>query len=337
GRCAGGIRASFTSEVHVTLMMESIRRWIRWSKEVPGIEFHQDGYLWLLTSEEEVKLHENLMKLHNTLGVPTRMLYGEEVKEVAPTIKLNDVLGALHDPTAGKASPFHTISALRRELIAGGVKIFEYVKVRKLIEGSGRVKALEFEGGGEVGVEGHVVVGAGYQSRELLKSLGYEVPVVGDPHHLMITEKVAPFLKPLVIHKASGSYVNQVPSGGVIIGTEFPVPENDLRLRFAFIEKAVKNMAKYFPQILSANLLRVWIGYYLKTPDHHPIIGLLPHHDNLLVATGFSGHGYMMAPIVGEELASIIHLGKPRNPETEKLRPSRFQEGKLLEEKAVFG
>ncbi len=337
GRCAGGIRASFTSKVHVALMRESIKRWRRWSKEISGIEFHQGGYLWLLTSEDQVKAHEELMKLHNSLGVPTKMLYGDDVKKVAPAIRLNDVIAALHDPTAGKSSPFHTVSALRKELLSRSVKLYEHVKVKGLIQSSGRIKGLEIMDGGIVNVEGYVVIAAGYGSKGLLKPLGYEIPVKGDPHHLMITEKVSPFLEPLVIHKASGSYINQVQSGGIIVGTEYPVPENDLTLRFGFIEKAVRNMSRYFPQILSARLLRVWIGYYLKTPDHHPIIGYLPNHENLLIATGFSGHGYMMAPIVGEELANLITKGKPSLPETHKLRPSRFEEGKLLEEKAVFG
>ncbi len=337
GRCAGGIRASFTSEVHVALMRESINEWKKWSKDIEGISFRQDGYLWILTDEEQVRIHKELMKLHNSLGVNTRMVYEEELKEIVPAMQLNDVIGALYDPTAGKAIPLHAVWALRRKLRSLGVKIHEYTPVNKVHVGGGRAKSLDVEGVGTVEVGDALLVAAGYETKHLLKNVGYDLPIKGDPHHLMITEKAESFLKPLVIHKASGSYIVQVASGGLIVGTEYPVPENDMSLRIGFIRKGFSIISKYFPQVLKANLLRVWIGYYLKTPDHHPLIGLVPSYDNLLLATGYSGHGYMMAPIVGKELASLIMEGRPTLKYTEELHPGRYEEGKYLEEKAIFG
>jgi len=337
GRCAAGIRASFTSKVHVSLMKEAIKGWMKWSKNIEGLEFRQSGYLWLLTSEEMVEQHKALMKLHNSLGVPTKLVYGEEVRGLVPTIELNDVIAALHDPTAGKADPFETTMALRRFLINSGIKIHEYTAVRSVKTSSGRATAIDVEGIGEIKVSGSIIIAAGYWSKELLSRLGFDLPVVGEPHHLLITEKVAPLIEPLVIHKESGSYINQVPTGGLILGAEYPVPERDLFLRVGFITKAVKYMSKYFPQILIANLLRVWIGYYLKTPDNHPLIGAVPFYDNIYVATGFSGHGYMMSPIVGEELANLVVKGRTRLSETAELSPDRFEKGRFLEEKSVFG
>ncbi len=336
GRCAAGIRASFTSEVHVTLMKEAIKGWKKWSEEIDGVKFYQDGYLWLLTNDKEVRLHKEIMSLHNSLGVPTKLVDREEVKEIAPNIVLSDVMAALYDPTAGKSSPFDTTLALRRLLLKRGVKIHEYTKVLRMIRAGSKIKSITVEGVGEQEVE-YVVIAAGFWSRELLQPLGYEIPIIGDPHHLMITEKVSPLVKPLVIHKASGSYLNQLPTGKIILGAEYPVRENDLELRIGFIIKAVKMMSRYFPSILNANLQRIWIGYYLKTPDHHPLIGFLPGLENAVIATGFSGHGYMMSPIIGEEIANLVVKGRPRLKATEKLRPSRFEEGEMLEEKAIFG
>lgn len=336
GRCAGGVRASFTSEVHVALMRESIKEWLS-LRDGAGLPFEQSGYLWLLTTEELVKQHEALQRLHNRLGVPTKMLYGEEILKVAPSIRLGDVIAALHDPTAGKISPLKTVWILRKELLRLGVKILEYVGVKEIVAEGGEATTLKVSGGGEVNVEEGVIVAAGYWSKELLRPLGYEPPLRGDPHHLMITEKYAPFLEPLVIHKASGSYIVQVGSGGIILGTEYPVPENDLSIHLGFIGRAVRYMSRYFPQILGANLLRVWTGYYIKTPDHHPIIGRVPGYSNIYLATGYSGHGFMMAPIVGKELANYVMRGEPELAETRKLVPERYERGELLEEKAIFG
>ncbi|MEM4823869.1 MAG: FAD-dependent oxidoreductase, partial [Zestosphaera sp.] len=115
GRCAGGVRASFASDVHIKLMKESIRRWLSLREEINGLEFVQDGYLWLLTTEELVEFHKKLSAYQNSLGVPTRMLDRDDIRDSIP-IELNDVLAALYDPMAGKASPLKFLWTVRRKL-----------------------------------------------------------------------------------------------------------------------------------------------------------------------------------------------------------------------------
>ncbi|MEM2477284.1 MAG: FAD-binding oxidoreductase [Zestosphaera sp.] len=336
GRCAGGVRASFASDVHIKLMKESIRRWLSLREEISGLEFVQDGYLWLLTTEELVEFHKKLSAYQNSLGVPTRMLDRDEIRDLIP-IELNDVLAALYDPMAGKASPLKFLWAVRRKLRELGVTIHEYTSVTDVRVSSGRARSIVVDKMREIQVNEHVVIAAGVWSKDLLGKLGIKIPLKKDPHHLLVTEKYVQFIRPLVIHKETGSYIVQHETGSLLVGAEFPVPEEDMSLRYGYLKKAVTIMSRYFPQILGTNLLRVWVGYYEVTPDHHPIVGAVPFIENLVTATGFSGHGYMMAPIVGEELKNIILEGKPRIPETKELRLERFEEGKLLKESAIFG
>ncbi|MEM0348123.1 MAG: FAD-binding oxidoreductase [Zestosphaera sp.] len=336
GRCAGGVRASFASDVHIKLMKESIRRWLSLREEISGLEFVQDGYLWLLTTEELVEFHKKLSAYQNSLGVPTRMLDRDEIRDLIP-IELNDVLAALYDPMAGKASPLKFLWAVRRKLRELGVTIHEYTSVTDVRVSSGRARSIVVDRMREIQVNEHVVIAAGVWSKDLLGKLGIKIPLKKDPHHLLVTEKYVQFIRPLVIHKETGSYIVQHETGSLLVGAEFPVPEEDMSLRYGYLKKAVTIMSRYFPQILGTNLLRVWVGYYEVTPDHHPIVGAVPFIENLVTATGFSGHGYMMAPIVGEELKNIILEGKPRIPETKELRLERFEEGKLLKESAIFG
>ncbi|MEM0474141.1 MAG: FAD-binding oxidoreductase [Zestosphaera sp.] len=336
GRCAGGVRASFASDVHIKLMKESIRRWLSLREEISGLEFVQDGYLWLLTTEELVEFHKKLSAYQNSLGVPTRMLDRDEIRDLIP-IELNDVLAALYDPMAGKASPLKFLWAVRKKLRELGVTIHEYTSVTDVRVSSGRARSIVVDKMREIQVNEHVVIAAGVWSKDLLGKLGIKIPLKKDPHHLLVTEKYVQFIRPLVIHKETGSYIVQHETGSLLVGAEFPVPEEDMSLRYGYLKKAVTIMSRYFPQILGTNLLRVWVGYYEVTPDHHPIVGAVPFIENLVTATGFSGHGYMMAPIVGEELKNIILEGKPRIPETKELRLERFEEGKLLKESAIFG
>ncbi|MEO3993627.1 MAG: FAD-binding oxidoreductase [Desulfurococcaceae archaeon TW002] len=336
GRCAGGVRASFASDVHIKLMKESINRWLSLKEEISGLEFVQDGYLWLLTTEELVEFHKKLSAYQNSLGVPTRMLNRDEIRDLVP-IEMGDVIAALYDPMAGKASPLKFLGSVRRKLRELGVTIHEYTPVAGVRVSSGKAYSVVLDGGSEIRVNRYIVVAAGVWSKDLLEKLGVKIPLRKDPHHLLVTEKYMQFIKPLVIHKETGSYVVQHETGSLLIGAEFPVPEGDMTLRYRYLKKAVTIMSRYFPQILGVNLLRVWIGYYEVTPDHHPIVGEVPHIENLVTATGFSGHGYMMAPVIGEELKNIILEGKPKIPETKELRLERFEEGKLLKESAIFG
>ncbi|MEM2590348.1 MAG: FAD-dependent oxidoreductase, partial [Zestosphaera sp.] len=256
GRCAGGVRASFASDVHIKLMKESIRRWLSLREEISGLEFVQDGYLWLLTTEELVEFHKKLSAYQNSLGVPTRMLDRDEIRDLIP-IELNDVLAALYDPMAGKASPLKFLWAVRRKLRELGVTIHEYTSVTDVRVSSGRARSIVVDRMREIQVNEHVVIAAGVWSKDLLGKLGIKIPLKKDPHHLLVTEKYVQFIRPLVIHKETGSYIVQHETGSLLVGAEFPVPEEDMSLRYGYLKKAVTIMSRYFPQILGTNLLRV--------------------------------------------------------------------------------
>ncbi|OYT51046.1 MAG: hypothetical protein B6U73_02665, partial [Desulfurococcales archaeon ex4484_204] len=310
--------------------------WIRWRNSIPGMEFKQSGYLWLITREEDLVAFKKLEIMLNSLGIPAKLIDRDKVKELVRFIELNDVVAAMYDPMAGKSLPYRNALMLRRELLKRGVRIFEHSPVRGLRVGGGRVTSIDVEGVGEVYL-GKLVVASGYWSREILAKVGIEIPVVAEPHHLLITEKLRYFLEPLVIHLESSSYLVQTESGGVIMGTDYDVPEGDLSLHLGFARKVVLIIVKYFPQLEDVNILRIWTGYYVRTPDRHPIVGYVPGFENVVVAMGFSGHGYMMAPVIGREVANLVIYGRPSMKEVELMDLGRFEEGRLLKEELVFG
>ena len=65
-----------------------------------------------------------------------------------------------------------------------------------------------------------------------------------------------------------------------------------------------------------------WAGVYDVTPDWQAAIGAAPGIAGLYLAVGFSGHGFKLAPIVGEWLAELIISGA--NPDLDAFRPARF-------------
>jgi len=342
GRCATGIRASFTSEEHVVLMKHSIELWKKYANGElgrHGLYYDQSGYIWIASREETAEMFKKLVKLHNSLGVPTRIISIDELKEKVPPIKTDDIVSVMFDPTAGKSHPFDTLFAFYKVLKNRGVRIEVHTEVKKLITRNGRVVEAETNKG--IIEADIVIVTAGSNSRDLLKPLGIDIPIKNMPRHVMLTEAYKPAFRPLVIDWDTPGvpYIVQIKEGSFFIGRDVE-EEPELSLysqRIDFMAKAIKPLIRFFPWLRNTRILRYWIGYYITTPDHHPIYGPIEEFENLYIATGYSGHGYMMGPITGKIIAEWILDGKPSIPQAMRLTLERFKKGKLIKELAVVG
>ena len=334
-RCATGIRASFTTEEHIVLQKQSIELWKKLSEEL-GFFYCRGGYVWLFRSEKTLEAFKEFTKLHNSFGVPTRLLTIEEIKELVPGINTEGVIGGLFDPIAGKADPFGTVFSLTKACREMGVKIYTGVKAKRLIEQNKKIKGIDTSMG-EI-ESSKVLVATGYGTKELLKTVNIDFPLKNYPHHALITEKYKEAFKPLVIDWASSTYVVQTKDGNFLMGTEVEEePDTPLTTRIDFFEQIVKPVLKLFPWMQEIHILRYWTGYYVTSPDRHPILGPMEEIEGLYVAAGYSGHGFMMGPIVGKLLAEWIVDGKVSIPQAERLTFRRIKEGRLIHEKAVIG
>jgi len=334
-RCAGGIRASFTSREHIVLMKRSIELWAK-LKEKLGVKYSRSGYLWLASSEEELERIKGYMRIHHMFGLETRLVDENFVKEIAPHVDTSRMAGALFDPLAGKASPFDSVY---KQFLATKRLGVEFLVGRE-------VTRIDVEGGVARGVEmnserveaRNIVVAAGAYSVHLLEKSGIRIPVTPVSHHAAITEDFGRLFDPLIIDVASGAYAMQTFRGNVLMGVDVPEkPFGELDVKLVFLEKVVTVWSKWLKWLPNVNILRSWSGYYEMTPDHHPILGPLTPIESLFIATGFSGHGFMMAPVVAEEITSWIVSGKPKSREAGNLVLSRFEEGKTIKELAVIG
>ncbi|ABL78336.1 NAD(P)/FAD-dependent oxidoreductase [Thermofilum pendens] len=334
-RCAGGIRASFTSREHIVLMKRSIELWGE-LREKLGVKYERSGYLWLISRERDVERFKEYSRVHNSFGVETRFVDEDFVKRVAPYVDTSSMVAALYDPLAGKASPF---DAVYKQFLAARSLGVEFAVGREV--DSVRVERGEARGvvvGNELIPARSVVVAAGAESVFLLRRSGVELPLAPVPHHAALTEEFGRLFDPLIIDVETGAYAVQTFHGHVLMGVE--VEEEPFArpvVKLEFLEKVVSTWSKWLTWLPGANILRYWVGYYEVTPDHHPILGPVDGVENLYVATGFSGHGFMMAPVVAEELAEWIKSGKPKSEEAARLTLARFKEGRLIKELAVIG
>jgi sarcosine oxidase subunit beta len=88
-------------------------------------------------------------------------------------------------------------------------------------------------------------------------------------------------------------------------------------------------VAERFPSYDTAGLASSWTGVYDVTPDWNPVLGPVPALPGLVVAFGFSGHGFKLSPAVGRAIAQTV-LGLPTEVPLAPYTIERFGRGELL-------
>jgi sarcosine oxidase subunit beta len=175
----------------------------------------------------------------------------------------------------------------------------------------------------------HVVVAAGARTKQIVAGLGVDLPTRPERHEIMVTEALKPFLDPMVVDLSNGLYASQAMRGEVVGGLGRPHAEGHSQgSTFEFAAHFAKALTRLLPSLSGVNVLRQWAGSYDVTPDARPILGRVGPWQNLLVACGFSGHGFMLSPTTGLILAQVILDGRTDLP-LEHYSIDRFAGGRM--------
>lgn len=338
GKCAGGIRYQFSTEINVRLSQISLPMLERFEEETgQAIDLRWIGYLFLLTNDADVQKFRHNVEMQNSLGVPTQWLEADEVRRRAPQLNAYDVLAGTYHEGDGLADPNGVVagyvSAGRRE----GVRAFTDVEVTGICVEGGRISGVETNQGA-IGCD-VVVNAAGPWAAPISETAGAPLPVT-PLRRQMLTTTPLPDLAPdfpFVIDFAQSLYFH--PEGdGLLTGMSNPHEKPgfdesvDEDWELVHMEKAIERL----PLLERAGLQSHWAGLYEVTPDAHPIIGPVPHVDGYYVVTGFSGHGFMHGPVAGLLTAEYILNGAPKTLDISLLDYARFDEGRLVQEYNVI-
>ena len=335
GACAGGFRHQFSSEVNVRLSQASIPMITGFTEEhgLP-LDVHQDGYLFLVRTEDLWRDYVAANALHHTLGVGAEILTPEEAAALIPGIALEGVVGATFGPNDGIADPSGLTQGYATLARRAGAEIELGVRVRAVRVAGGRVRGVETDGGPvDAGV---VVNAAGPWAGELAATAGVELPLEPIPRHVLVTGGFAgaPSRRTLVIDAESSFYFHRE-GEGVLMGKGSPKEHVSFSTTpdEAFVaEDLLPTAVRVFPPVEEAAVEHSWVGLYEMTPDRHPIIGEAPGVSGFYLANGFSGHGFQHAPVVGKLLAEMIVDGEAKTVDVSSLGLQRFAEGGLVSE-----
>ncbi len=337
GRCGAGIREQWSTPENIELAKGSIDMWEKMEEELEAdIGFKQGGYLILAFSEDEGKELKENVKIQNKYGVRSRVISPEEAKEIVPFLNTKNIVLATYNPRDAKADPFKVLVALKNKVEELGGEVLTWTEV-KGVEIRGRlVKKLKTTRG-EFEIDA-VLNAAGPWAKEVGKMLHVEIPVTPYRHEIMVTERISELFDPMVISFSKGIYFQQLKDGEIIGGIGNPKERPGINLKCSrwFPYHFAKTLVEIAPVLRHLRMLRHWAGHYCVSPDARPILGKIGDVDNAYHAVGFSGHGFMVAPMVGKLMAELI-LDKKPSLDLTPFSYSRFEKGVEIREKSVVG
>jgi sarcosine oxidase subunit beta len=333
GRCAGGVRYQFATEINVRLSIASLRM-IEQFEEVTGQNplYRACGYLFVLTNDDDLQTFKNNVQMQWRLSVDTTWLSGDDVRSRLPMMNFEDALGGTVHEKDGLADPNSIVMGYIQRARQLGVRTLTDIEVLNLTEQSGEIRVVETSNGN---ISSPIVVNAAGPWAGLIGSMiGIEIPIT-PIRRQMITTTSLPELPPdfpFVIDFAQSLYFHRE-GEGILTGMSNPdeVPGFDQSIDEDWELKAMEAAASRMPMLEKAGRMSGWAGLYEVTPDAHPIYGST-EVGGLYLVGGFSGHGFMHGPISGKLMAEIILEGSSKTVDVSMLDLKRFEEGRLIHE-----
>jgi sarcosine oxidase subunit beta len=324
-KAAGGVRAQFSDPVNITLGARSLETFRDFSVLFgQEIDLREVGYLFLLSSPADVSAFEANVALQNDLGIPSRMIGVDEARRLSPLISTDGLLAAAYSPTDGHCTPESVVlgyaSAARRE----GATLLSHCAATGIDVRDGRIVAVRTVAGP---IETDTVIcAAGAWSAEVGSWVGVDLPVTPVRRQILVTEPV-PGLDPhtpFTIDFDTSFYFHGE-GQGILLGMSDPDETPGFRLTQsdAWLPRLGEAIERRAPALTEIGIAGGWAGLYEMTPDHNALIGRADTVENFLYATGFSGHGFLMGPAVGE-LIRDLYLGEETFVDVTGLGAGRF-------------
>jgi sarcosine oxidase, subunit beta len=335
GRNAGGVRHQFSNEANIRLSLESIELLERFADEVGHpVDFHQDGYLFLLSSQASVDTFRRNVALQRSLGVDVEWLGADEAARLAPGLDTTGVLGATFCSRDGVADPNGVTMGFAKAAQALGVRIERSIEVTGIRVERDRIAGVETTRG-SIDTP-RVVNAAGPWARQIGAMAGADVPVDPIRRHIFIAAGAqAPPSHILVIDFETTFYFHREGAGLLFgMGERGETPTFDTTVQWDFLPQVIDVAVTRLPSLGDASISHAWAGLYEMTADGNPIIGPAHGIEGLFLINGFSGHGFQHSPAAGRLLADVI-TGRDPQFDLSPFAAGRFARGAVSGERYV--
>ncbi|MEA1978925.1 MAG: FAD-dependent oxidoreductase [Chloroflexota bacterium] len=331
GRCAGGVRYQFATEINVQLSIASLAM-LDSFEQVTGQDplYRKCGYLFVLTQEAMVAKFKTNVAMQNRLGIETQWLDAEDVKSHLPKMHFEDALAGTFHSADGLADPNSVVMGYIQRARQLGVTAITGASVLDIDTEGNQIQRVVTNSGS---IATQVIVDAAGPWAGLIgRMVGLEFPITPIRRQMLTTTPLPdlPAEFPFVIDFAQSLYFHREGTG-VLTGMSNPdeKPGFDQSIDGEWELVAMQAAAERMPMLETAGRQTGWAGLYEVTPDAHPIFGETPI-DGFYLVGGFSGHGFMHGPIAGKLITERILEGKSHTVDVSSLDLARFDENRLI-------
>ena len=295
------------------------------------------GYLIAAPAGDKLAPLRASLAAQQAMGIPLQLLGADEAGQRLPICRFDDAALIGFEPEAGFADAYLVATGFARAARRRGVKIVEGVEVHTLLREQGKVVGVDTSQGR---FDAPTVISAqNIWAGDIERWTGIETPVRAERHTVLALEGPQAYSFAMPVYKDLGSpgmlYCRSY--GGTqmlvsegIAGHTLATPDNEQGdVPMDYVAEVGAQVAERFPSYETAGLASSWTGVYDVTPDWNPVLGPLPDVPGLIVAYGFSGHGFKLSPAVGRVLAQEA-LGLPTDVSLAPYAHERFRSGRLL-------
>jgi sarcosine oxidase subunit beta len=312
-RAAGGVRAMFSDELNIKLGQRSLDAFAQFAAR-PGqdIDLHRCGYLFLLSDDADLPLFEDSIALQRELGVNSRMVEVSELESLCPGLVTTDLIAGALSPNDGFCSPESVVAGYATAARAMGVAIERECAVVGIDSTGGHINAVATTHG--VIATNVVICAAGAWSAQIGDMVGVPLPVIPLRREVMVTEPIDGNRDgmPMTIDFSSTLYFH-AEGPGMLVGMADPdeTPGFKMEPSQDWLMHLSERVAHRVPWLLDTGVHTHWAGLYEVSPDNNAIIGEAAAMERFLYATGFSGHGFLQGPAVGEVIRDLYLWRRP--------------------------
>ena len=314
-RNGGGVRQSGRDPRELPLVMYGMKNyWPTLSEELEvDCEYHQDGNLRLGKNEKHKQILNGLTERAVKVGLDVRMIDGDEVRQMNPYLS-DEVTCASWCPTDGHANPLTTTLGYYKAARKLGVRFITGEKVVALQKVKGKLRKVITANNVYEGE--HVVLAAGLASREIAATVGIDIPMQAVSLEALVTEAEPHMFDQMLGTAEADFYGHQTKHGSFVFGGSsglegFTRDDHGLQSNYSLTASCIcRGIMKYFPDLSNAKIVRTWAGWMDKCADGVPVLGKVEEVPGLIMACGFSGHGFGIAPGAASQLAELIVKGK---------------------------
>lgn len=329
-RNGGGVRQSGRDARELPYAIYSVQNfWPNLSEELGiDVEYSQSGNLRLAKTEAHIKKLRYLVDNAQKLGLDVKMIDEKEVKQLCPYLS-DDIIGASWCSTDGHANPMLATLAYYRRAVEFGAKFYTEAKVSEIRKIHGKARQVVLEDG--TTFEGEkIILAAGYESREIARTVGVDIPMTRYFEEALVTEMEVPMFDMMLGTADADFYGHQCKHGSFVFGSESGLEEandmnfDDLRTSSLTMSAGCRAIMGYIPILKDAKIVRSWGGWLDLSIDGVPVISYIDEVPGLILACAFTGHGFGTAPAVGYMLAQMVE-GQDTVVDITALRYDRFK------------